>query len=198
VPDLNTQTAPFPVDLAELVDRLRYRPGWRAALQDIVRDPETSHGAEARGLTFIVTTLGYDSYHPERGEHYRVNHYFPVPAATYNRASWLRWLLDCMLKVEQHECCEFFAQVVSPEPEDDCAACGHQATRHDGRDSTCHEDGCANHRFVAAKERVGRPFAPTHGPGDDPYVIHEYASDEQMRTRFTGEIASDNTPGGGS
>lgn len=106
---VNTQTAPFPDDLADLITRLRYRPGWRFALDDIVRDPASSHGAEARGLTFIVTTKGYDSYHPERGDGYRVNHYFPVPAATYNRASWRRWLFDCLLRVETHETMEFFA-----------------------------------------------------------------------------------------
>jgi hypothetical protein len=33
-----------------------------------------------------------------------------------------------------------------------------------------------------------RPFAPTHGPGDDPYVVHEYADETQRRTRFTGEL----------
>jgi hypothetical protein len=33
-----------------------------------------------------------------------------------------------------------------------------------------------------------RPFAPTHGPGDDPYVIHDYASDTQRRTAFTGKV----------
>lgn len=103
------QQAPYPVVLDQLVDRLRYRPGWRFALRDIERDPADTHGAAAGGLTFIVTTLGYDSYHPEMGEQYRVNHHFVVPAATFNEASWLRWLFDCIVKVETHECMEFFA-----------------------------------------------------------------------------------------
>lgn len=33
-----------------------------------------------------------------------------------------------------------------------------------------------------------RPFAPTHGPGDNPYVIVQYATDEQRRTSFTGDL----------
>jgi hypothetical protein len=188
-PEGMRQYAPFPADLADLVDRLRFKPGWRFTLADIVRDPATTHGAAAGGLTFTVLTSGYDAYHPERGEGYRVYHHFPVPAATFNRASWLRWLLDCLLRVELHETCEFFALVTDhAEPEDRCVLCGHQASRHDGRDSTCHEESCASHRFRADPPRVERPFAPTHGPGDDPYVIHEYASETQRRTRFTGEV----------
>lgn len=156
----NNQAAPYPHELESLVARLRYRPGWTFSLADIVRDPADSHGGEARGLTFTVLTKGYDSYHPERGEGYRVYHHFPVPAATYNRASWQRWLLDCLLRVELHEACEFFVL--------DACTCR----------STEHRDDC-----VWAE----RPYAPTHGPGDDPYVVHEYATDVQRRTRFTGE-----------
>ncbi len=33
-----------------------------------------------------------------------------------------------------------------------------------------------------------KPFAPLHGPGENPYVIVEYATDTQRRTRFTGEV----------
>ena len=38
----------------------------------------------------------------------RVNHYFPVPAASYNRRSWQMWLFRRFLDVEQHEAAEFF------------------------------------------------------------------------------------------
>jgi hypothetical protein len=31
-----------------------------------------------------------------------------------------------------------------------------------------------------------RPFAALHGPGDDPYVVHDRATDEQVRTSFQG------------
>jgi hypothetical protein len=104
----NTQIAPFPTALDEIVKRLEYRPGWRFKLESIVRDDATEEHGEASGLTFMVFTLGYDTYHVERGEHYGVAHYFPVPAATYNRESWTRWVLDQIIKVETHEACEFF------------------------------------------------------------------------------------------
>lgn len=186
-PRRNTQTAPFPVELEELVSRLRYRPGWRVALSDIERDPADTHGTAAGGLTLIVTTSTINSYRQE--QMVRVNHYFPVPAATYNEASWLRWLFDCMAKVELHECMEFFAltdTVVNPD--DQCVLCGHAAQRHDGRNNTCSTPKCAAHRFRGGEPTLLRPFAPTHGPGDDPYVVHEYADDVQRRTSFRGEV----------
>lgn len=98
-----TQTAPFPGELADLVSKLRYRPGWQFALI-----PDHDRGQGSRGLTLRIITLGYDAYHPSQGENYRVQHFMIVPAASYNRASWLRWLLDQCLLVERHECCEFF------------------------------------------------------------------------------------------
>lgn len=33
-----------------------------------------------------------------------------------------------------------------------------------------------------------RPYAPHHGPGQDPYVVFERGTDEEARTMFTGEI----------
>lgn len=39
--------------------------------------------------------------------------------------------------------------------------------------------------FVVAGER---PYAPNHGPGHDPYVVRELASDEERRTSFRGDI----------
>lgn len=141
------QEGPYPAELDELVRNLSYRPGWSFELKpDLVRDEAPDGTALTQGLTFVVRTMGYDAYHPERGQNYGVYHYFPVPAATYNAQSWRRWLLDCLIKVETHEACEFF---------------------------TIFEV---------------KPFAPTHGPGDDPYTIKEYATDQQRRTRFTGEV----------
>lgn len=101
------QEAPDPEILSALVEQLHYRPGWTFELTDLQRDEDHGRGV-AGGLTFIVTTLGYNSYHPERGETCAVHHYFIVPAATYDERAWRRWLLDSLLKVESHECCEFF------------------------------------------------------------------------------------------
>lgn len=36
----------------------------------------------------------------------------------------------------------------------------------------------------------GRPYAPNHGPGRDPYVIFDYATDVDRRTSFRGEVQS--------
>ena len=136
-----SQRAPYPEILAELVDDLQYRPGWHFQLVNLDR------GQGSEGLTFVVTTKDLDSYHPERGETYRVAHYFIVPAAAYDARSWRRWLLDRLLEVESHEACEFFM--------------------------------------------IGgvRPYAPSHGPGNDPYMIREMGTYEDVDTRYTGERA---------
>jgi hypothetical protein len=143
----NVQTAPYPEELAWLVAELTYRPGWSFKLSDVT-DRDTA-SEEASGLTLLVYTVGYDTYHPENGQTYRVAHHFPVPAATYNEQSWRRWLLDCVIKVETHEACEFF--------------------QIDGE----------------------RPYAPQHGPGNDPYIIFEHGSDVERRTSFRGEVKED-------
>ena len=145
----NVQRAPYPAELAALVASCSYRAheGWNVYLEDIQdRDLDAEGNAIGGGLTLRVLTKGYDTYHPEHGNTYRVNHYFIVPAATYNRAAWMRWLFEQFAKVELHECME---------------------------------------NFVIDGER---PFAPTHGKGDDPYVVHEYGSEAQRAAKFT-EVA---------
>jgi hypothetical protein len=102
------QQAPDPAPLRALVDQVQYRPGWRITLEDLDR------GQGSSGLTLVITSLGYDSYHPDRGEHYRVNHYMPVPPAAFDSRSWQRWLFDQLLLVERHEAMEFFAVRDSP------------------------------------------------------------------------------------
>lgn len=97
------QTAPWPAELAALVGMLEYRPGWEFAL---VNDYDRGQGSV--GLTLIITTLGYNTHHVERGETYRVNHIMPVPPAAYNQASWQNWLFEQLLLVERHEAMEFF------------------------------------------------------------------------------------------
>lgn len=174
------QYAPFPTELQDLVDRVRYQPGWRAWLTDKQRDPEDTHGQSAGGLTLIIYADVNDTYHPQA--HRPVNHYFIVPAATFNRSAWLRWLLGCYLQVEQHEACEWFRLV-----DDGC--CGHPEAHHETRAGQykCWEcDTDAFHEYRPPSET--RPFAPTHGPGDDPYTIKELATDEQRRTSFRGVV----------
>lgn len=33
-----------------------------------------------------------------------------------------------------------------------------------------------------------RPYAPHHGPGNDPYVVFEHGTDEDVRTSYRGEV----------
>lgn len=97
---LNQQEAPFPHALAELVESVSYRPRWEIDLVDIDR------GQGSKGLTLVIRAVVEDSLAPVRT--IGVAHYFIVPAASYNRRSWMRWLLDRCIDVETHEACEFF------------------------------------------------------------------------------------------
>lgn len=140
------QTAPFPVELEDLVKRANLWPGWSMRLEDRLRDPADTHGAEGRGLTLVIQTLGFNTYHPERGPNYSVHHYFIVPAATYNRRSWQRWLFDQYAKVWLHEAMESFS--IDDE----------------------------------------RPYAPHHGPGNDPYTVFEHGTHQEVQTSFQGIV----------
>jgi hypothetical protein len=96
------QEAPYPHELADLVSKLKYRPGWTFSLLDEDR------GQGSKGLTLVILTKGYDSYNPDAGEGYRIYHYMLVPPASYDRRSWVNWLFEQILLVERHECAEFF------------------------------------------------------------------------------------------
>jgi hypothetical protein len=150
--DSMRQEAPYPAALEYLVNRLTYRPGWHFELADIDR------GQGSKGLTLIITTRGYDSYHPDRGENYRVNHYMIVPAAAYNPESWQRWLFEQCLLVERHEAMEFF---------------------------TLHDSPGGEHGM--------KPYAPNHGHGEDPYIIHDLTTGEARRTSFRDVLDDDGT-----
>ena len=103
------QTAPYPEELAALVGELSYREseGWRTWLEDdLQRDKPGRHSGESRGLTLVVQRCGPDSYAPE--SIIRVNHYFAVPPATYDRRSWQWWLFETIGLVELHERMENF------------------------------------------------------------------------------------------
>lgn len=109
------QAAPYPDALAHLVKCLRYRQdlGWDVYLEDdLQRDKPGRHSGESRGLTLVVTRCGRDTYHPDKT--IAVNHYFAVPPATYNLASWQRWLFDQLGLVDLHERMEDFAIADSP------------------------------------------------------------------------------------
>jgi hypothetical protein len=139
------QVAPYPHVLAELVDALEYRRhlGWKVWLDDdLQRDKPGRHSGESRGMTLVVQRHGPNTYRPD--EVMVVNHYFPVPPATFSQASWQRWLFDQLGKVDDHERMEDFV------------IAGH------------------------------RPYAPVHKPGEDPYIVHELTSPEDVDTDFRG------------
>ena len=43
-------------------------------------------------------------------------------------------------------------------------------------------------RLLDDNGREVRPYAPLHGPGNDPYLIAELATDEDRRTSFRGDL----------
>lgn len=188
---LMRQVAPYPQALADLVERLRYRRdrGWEVKLEDdLQRDKPGRHIGESRGMTLVVTRCGPDSYDPD--QIIAVNHYFAVPAATYNEESWRRWLFDRLGDVDTHERMEDFKLCdTSPEPDDECV-CGCAARLHDGRDSSCAGCDAAGHRFEQKTDRCSRPYAPCHGPGWDPYLITVERTAVDRRTSFRGEVDS--------
>ncbi len=156
------QLAPYPWTLDTLVKNLRYRRdrGWKVWLEpDTVRDPLSTHSGESRGLTLIVQRCGPNSYNP--AEEMKVNHYFPVPAATYNEESWMRWLFDRLGDVDTHERMEDFLfrpDVASTPP-------------------------------GGEEPMLERPYAPVHKPGWDPYLVTVLSTDVDRRTSFRGTVS---------
>lgn len=95
-----TQEAPWPHLLAEVLGELTYKPGWFFTL--IHED----RGQGSIGLTLNILIECMDSYNFDR--HRRVMHYMIVPAAAFDKRAWIRWVLDQIILVEEHEACEFF------------------------------------------------------------------------------------------
>lgn len=120
--------------LRRLVDEVEYKPGWTF---DLV---ENDGSLSLR----IMDTLCRDAYNPERSM--PLAHFHPVPTATYNEATWRRWIFEQCRRVENHEIGEWL--------------------------------------------RWGdlRPFAPLHGPGEDPYTVHEFREDRDRLTTQDGRM----------
>lgn len=130
--------------LRRLVSRARCKPGWSFRLKD-------DNGA----LRFVARVSGYDSARPDAFPlvERTIDHYFPVPTATYNEKTWRRWMFEMCRRVENHEIGEWF--------------------------------------------RIGSewPFAPLHGPGEDPYTVHEFRSVEDQLTTQDGSVRQPYTSG---
>jgi hypothetical protein len=162
--------------LEALVKRVKCKPGWSFRLE---QDPDDVHPK------LVITVPGWNSAHancadqvfvaaialdrvcrdastyPSReiteavgklrtalGEHHRftVQHFRPVPEATFNEKTWRRWIFEQCRAVENHELGEWF---------------------RDGGD---------------------RPFAPLHGPGEDPYTVHEFRPESDALTTQDGSL----------
>lgn len=123
-------------------------------------DDDYDRGQGSRGLTLIINITGPDSYHPEN--EISVNHLFPVPPAAYDMRSWRRWLFDRLGDVDTHERCEWFRFAVAPK-----------------------YDRMMDAHFAQPDHR---PYAPSHGPGNDPYLVREVGTDRDVRTSFRGKV----------
>ena len=123
---------------------------------------DIDRGQGSIGLTLTITITTPNSYHPDQV--IRVAHLMPVPPAAYDQRSWQRWLFDQILLVERHEACEFFTLVT----QDDFI--------------TLNGEQVSEWRY--------KPYAPSHGPGNDPYMIREVGTNEDRRTSFRGELNS--------
>jgi hypothetical protein len=162
---LMRQWAPFPHEPQALVAMARHRHGWQFHLVDEERDPADTHGASAGGLTLEIVVLVTDGSTETICAtcqspimNYRVRFLYPVPPATWDRQTWLDWLIDCVEHTELHEAREFFRL--------EWAELMHG-------------------RYVRHTEH---PCAPNHGPGRDFTRRYSYATDEQRRTSFLGEV----------
>lgn len=89
--------------LAEALDSIRYTrdesPEWPRRFR-LIRDDEHNYAV------LNIITHNPNTYRPDEIRHTR--HEFVVPVATYNRASWLRWVFDRIASIEFHETCESF------------------------------------------------------------------------------------------
>lgn len=159
VTDQMRQYAPYPHELDDLVRRLRTgHPGWRFDLVDEERDPADTHGGSAGGLTFEILVFSPNTYDVKVCEHC----HGAIPTR-YTRFSF------CVPAATYNR--DNWLEWLG-----DCI----EATElHEAREYVWIEgdDG----------ERI-QVFAPTHGPGQDPYRRRSYASDLDRRTSFRGVV----------
>lgn len=122
---------------------------------------DVDRGQGSEGLTLCVHITTPDSYNQEqmRG----VMHYFIVPAAAYDLRSWRRWLFDQIVLIERHEAMEFYRFEYE----------------------TPNQVGI---EVLGTSHHVERPYAPSHGPGNDPYMVREVGTEADVRTSYRGVL----------
>jgi hypothetical protein len=131
-------TGPWPGELEDLCSRLRYYRGWAAE----IRDRKDHDDGLTTGPRLIISVESVDAYHPD--EPRSTEFHFPIPACTFNRASWQRWLRDRLDDVHHHENGEALGFV-------------YERTDTQGNPVTV----------------IERPFAPLHADGEDPHRLYE-------------------------
>jgi hypothetical protein len=100
------KTKPSPVQSpcalpTELVERARYHPGWTFRLEEL------RTGTREAAWFLFIRIKGFDSYHPEKGPEYAIDHRFAVPAMyEWTEVAWQWWILECILLILRHEACE--------------------------------------------------------------------------------------------
>jgi hypothetical protein len=129
--------------LRRLVEQARCKPGWSFRMVD-----------ESGALRFVVRVSGYDSSQPDERVPMTVNHFFPVPTATYNEKSWRRWMFEMCRRVENHELGEWF-RIGSEWPFAPCHAPGEDPyTVHEYRtpeDALTTQDGSMRSPYVSGQ-----------------------------------------------
>lgn len=101
--------------LIDVVGRATYKAGWTFTVEWRARD--TEHLADTCGWTLSIKASVVDSSVEvpadadlaiDELEHVDVDHWFNVPAVSWDGETWERWLLDRILEVERHEAMEFY------------------------------------------------------------------------------------------
>lgn len=119
--------------LQKVVSEASAFPNWSFRLKD-----------EDGAWRLVIRIVGHDNYNPDRP--WIVDHFHPVPLATYNEKSWRRWVYEQCRRTMNHEIGE-----------------------------------ALNFNGI-------RPFAPMHGPGEDPYMVHEVRPVEDALTTQNGSL----------
>lgn len=123
--------------LLQIVENTKCMPGWSFELRSSKDDIFPK---------LVISVNGRNSAKPHLPENITVQHLFPIPEATYNEASWRRWIFECCRGVMNHELGEWF------------------------------------------RVRGERPFQPLHGPGENPYVVHEFRPMVDALTTQNGSV----------
>ena len=172
------QVAPYPEVLDDLVARWRYRPGWTFRLADMDR------GQDSEGLTLVITTTGFNSYHRPAMRPYDfgpgpdtrcVDCGEPFPCAAYR-----------LFDRDDAPRPPYRVNHLQPVPP---AAFDERSWRRWLLDQCLLVERHEACEFAAVDDE--RPWAPSHGPGNDPYLIREVGTDEDRRTSFRGELKPD-------